>query len=161
MSNNAPVLATPEFLATDVPRWFYQAGATVCVQSFLQDKKILKIGSDTIEIQILPMKGKTGIWCVRWKVFHAPSEYTEGARVFDPPMLQRAFWLQSGEAPPWTAGRYPCDDAVLGHFIRKGNHLNIPGPGTGLEGNANASLLLTKEIQDCIVTMLAPPTPPK
>lgn len=52
----------------------------------------------------------------------------------------------SGDAD-WLKERYDADVAVPGMFIRKGDYLNIPAPGSGCDGDPNLSMKLTEAIK--------------
>ncbi len=54
----------------------------------------------------------------------------------------------------WLVGRYGGNSAVQSKFIRWGNFLNIPCPGTGHDGDPNVSIYVTDEIREAVRKLL-------
>jgi len=54
----------------------------------------------------------------------------------------------------WLIERYGGTVALQGKFIRWGRYLNISGPGTGRNGDANISVYVTDEIEQAVRTLI-------
>lgn len=70
--------------------------------------------------------------------------------------LAAAFGLsdESGDFGDWLIERYRADSAEQRLWIRYGNQLNIPGPGTGHDGDPNISIELDGDIKKAVVAII-------
>lgn len=71
-------------------------------------------------------------------------------------MLASAFGLtdQVGKFGKGFVEEYEATAAEQGEFIRKNQFLNIPGPGTGHDGDPNISIQITKQVIDAIKSFI-------
>lgn len=72
--------------------------------------------------------------------------------------FKAAFGLRDGWCPEGGSGlicAYGGEAAFQGQFIRWKEFLNIPGPGTGHDGDPNISLQLSGEIVEAARSFLA------
>lgn len=99
-------------------------------------------------------------WLVNWKINHSLDTCVSGKTLFSSENLVRAFNLiifinpehDSGE---WLIKRYGGTEAKQGRFIRYRDHLNIPGPGTGSDGDPNISIKLNQKIKDAVGSLIS------
>lgn len=96
-------------------------------------------------------------WAVSWKIRHDCGE-VDGLVYMDDEELRRAFGLADGLG---TFGQAladristPVDDAEQGKFVRAGRFLNIPHPGTGLQGDPNISIEIDGYMRLAILELL-------
>ncbi len=101
-----------------------------------------------------------GRFKVAWRItFAVGGEWMQGDVHFSEDELKQAFNL----LPPNSAvgdlvvmkEKFDADRAVPGHFIRKGKFLNVPMPGTGMDGDPNISILITDEIQKAVRNLIS------
>jgi len=95
-------------------------------------------------------------WLVNWRIHFSTMDRVSGQIAMDRLTLERAFGLQNGtdENSAWLLTRYKADSVKQGCFIRQGKFLNIPGPGTGVDGDVNVSLRLDPEIKIAVKEFL-------
>ncbi len=95
-------------------------------------------------------------WIVEWQIKHSPYEYVQGSVVFDSALLEQAFGLSndSHDLGDEVLKLHGGTSAFPARFIRYGNYLNIPGPGSGHDGDPNVSIELTPVVQETIRRML-------
>lgn len=94
-------------------------------------------------------------WTVLWEVHHTDhyypgADHVQGLTHFNHQEYVAAFGLADtipDEGGVRLVDRYHATSAALGKFIRQGDFLNIPGPGTGEDVDANLSIFLTPEIK--------------
>ncbi len=136
----------------NVPSWFYPAESQLEYES---NNKLQIVFSSTsgarLRISLLNDPEQVDQWVVEWRITHAPNEEVSGKSVFPRSLLLAAFGIVESYIPPCgqeLVSRYDADFAAIGRCIRKGDCLNIPGPGTGLAGDANLSIRLTEDVVD-------------
>lgn len=95
-------------------------------------------------------------WVVNWKIHFSTMDRVSGQIAMDRLTLERAFGIENGtdENSKWLFERYKADSVRQGCFIRQGKFLNIPGPGTGVDGDINVSLCLGPEIKTAVKEFL-------
>ena len=95
-----------------------------------------------------------------WTVRHAGGlvdPHTGGLAELSSINLRKAFRLDDtmdDKLSLWLIERYGGTVAAQGEFIRWGKYLNIPGPGTGHDGDANISIFVSDEIRDAVAQLL-------
>lgn len=145
------------------PNWFYPKDCEMSVRSFRPRKRILVIGWGGHSLTIKPApieQGDPEEWEVSWEITLASlwsDEATRGLRRLDINELCAAFRLSEDRDPVSDLPlieRYSATDGVEGKFIRFGQCLNIPCPGTGYLGDPNLSILVTDEIRDAVRKLL-------
>lgn len=113
--------------------------------------------SDRVNLTVHTVLGVGDDWAVWWRVRHgryyAGAPHVEGLTSFNDLEFAEAFSL-TDNFPPFQGldaelvARYSATVARGGKFIRAGNFLNVPGPGTGLDGDSNLSIYLSGDIKD-------------
>lgn len=96
-------------------------------------------------------------WFLEYEVvqFHPTDEKFTGRIWFSDDELAVAFGLkQSTDRKKWFGERFVASAAVQGKFIREGIFLNIPGPGTGNDGDPNISIHIDDEIIYAVADLL-------
>jgi hypothetical protein len=98
-------------------------------------------------------------WYVDWEVVQSQQEKTNGRIVLSTKRLRVAFGL---EQQPVSANHsflereYGAEAGVQGRFIRWGEYLNIPCPGTGHDGDPNVSIILSDGIKEAVRKLTEP-----
>lgn len=95
-------------------------------------------------------------WHVNHKGGFDPA-YTAGGIELNSKEIRRMFCLAEGveEKDQWMTKQYRGTAAVQGKFLRQDRYLNIPGPGTGQDGDANVSIFVSDEIMKAVRDLLA------
>ncbi len=141
---------TSEGIQPGFPDWFHPRGASMEV--LRQGHRFLVLASDTARIKVSPRQSN---WLVEWTVSY-PEACINGATVLPHEELRAAFGLSnySPTLSKWMLRRWEADCASEGRFIRSGMFTNIPGPGTGHDGDPNVSIQLTDNIKLAIDNLL-------
>ena len=133
------------------PIWWHHHGSKMKLQLAESGASnvVIKGGADlTITRNLNPDQ-----FSVRWKVvqFHQLEE-VEGTRIFTRDDLLSAFALstESGNFGNWLIDTYGADVAQQCLYIRWNDHLNIPCPGTGHDGDPNISIRLDPEMKAAV-----------
>lgn len=98
-------------------------------------------------------------WDLEWTVaeYWPTEELVRGKRRFRTETLQSAFGLS--DTSPYHGRplieRFGGEAASQGEFIRWRDFLNIPGPGTGHDGDANISIRLSPQTDKAICQLIA------
>ena len=93
-------------------------------------------------------------WSLEWNITHADLSQVHGEVYFDRNELPSAFGLQKDRGDEFVLGLFDADSAKQGKYIRRGNLLNIPGPGTAYDGDPNISIFLDDEIKKAVTGLL-------
>lgn len=96
------------------------------------------------------------LWRAWWKVRQSPNEWSEGRVLMGLDTVRAAFGFDDSSTPDsvWLIERYGGEAAAQGQFIRWKRYLNIPGPGTGNDGDPNISIELDKRIQQAVINLV-------
>ncbi|MEK7514477.1 MAG: hypothetical protein AAB587_01510 [Patescibacteria group bacterium] len=99
-----------------------------------------------------------GRWLVSWeRIVHNPYRKVTGSAIFTDEDLTGAFKLSlgsSGGSSDKLRRRFKADFAEEGKYIRRGDFLNIPGPGTGEDNDPNVSILLGTQIVGAVLDLI-------
>lgn len=141
------------------PIWFYPAEHPLeYVQNTNTMIEFRSDGGAYLKLSMVEDPEAVDQWNVEWKIVHGSGAEGTWKSVFPRSMLLVAFGVTSSSSHPPCATellfRYNADEGALGRFIRRGDCLNIPGPGTGFVGDANLSVLLTDDVKDRIKLFL-------
>lgn len=121
-------------------------------------KKILLIhsGTSALTITLAEMEFIKG-WFVDWHIIHTPWSKSGGRIIMESMELKSAFGLtgESGDDGKWLLESYGGDSAAQGKYIRWGNYLNIPCPGTSHDGDPNISIKIDEPIKYAVKTLLS------
>lgn len=136
------------------PEWFHHHGSKMSLDKSPQQRHFMRIAASAAWLQISPVSnpGDDG-WYIDWEIRQSLLSKTSGRVVFPTPILRAAFGLYDTYTPEtnqWLIERFGGDCADQGRYIRYQRHLNIPGPGTGHDGDANISILLDDNIIEAI-----------
>ncbi len=143
-----------------MPIWHHPHGTKLSVKGFdwenLSENKKLTLSSSAVEIRIHPDSRQNG-WVVEYEIQHSPDSWIKGQVWMSASDLRTAFGLSnecdemSGQA---ILNYHGGDVAKQGKYIRYGNYLNIPGPGTGHDGDANVSICIDVPIEMAVKVLL-------
>jgi hypothetical protein len=141
------------------PKWFNAHGFKMALQQdklplvLSLDHKILMIGSKTASLQI--DRNLRGIYRVYWHISFCTgiinTHYVEGQIEIDQATIKDAFAVSTSDTHATTfAKEHDADIAIPGSYIRKGQFLNVPMPGTGSDGDPNISVFVSDEIKAAV-----------
>lgn len=139
------------------PPWFHHHGQKVSLITEKQGSRYFHLGATAVQVRITPYARTADEgWYVEWEIRFALHEWTRGQIVLASDQLATAFGLQGSceRMSRELMGLYPGSVAVQGRFIRVGPFLNIPGPGTGHDGDPNVSIEIDEQMQQAIRMLL-------
>lgn len=137
------------------PRWWHLHGNKMRVSEKEEDRtnKRLVIKGSAAQVVITrreDVKDRKE-WLVDYQVTHYVNTDFAQARVsMGERELAAAFGINetdSGEYPADILERFGGDSASQGTYIRYRKYLNIPGPGTGHDGDPNVSIEIDDEMK--------------
>ena len=142
-------------------QWWHYHGLKMHVRQLDRESKRLDIAGSAAKAVIrrtsLVYPDAKG-WLVDWEVIQSCpyDEVVRGRRQFNEDELAAAFGLTDnpGKHGQWLLERFGGDSAEQGQYIRSGNFLNIPCPGTGHDGDPNVSIYLDEEIKEAVRQLL-------
>lgn len=132
-----------------MPRWWNPNGAKMEVKH--ADGRVVMLANNAASVAIRPVRDTHDqpAYRIEWNLRQLGRDKFLGYLTFPEGYLTAAFAVAA-----WgrfsAIGRYKATDAHPGYFIRTGSHLNIPGPGTGRDGDPNVSILLTDPVRAAI-----------
>jgi hypothetical protein len=110
-----------------------------------------------IEITRHSKKGENG-WLVAWeRIVQEPYRKITDSAFFKDEELMGAFKISigsTGGSSEILRKRFEADFAEEGKYIRCGNYLNIPRPGTGEDNDPNVSILLSPDIINAVLDLI-------
>lgn len=103
-----------------------------------------------------PNRDGPDTWVISWRISEGGTEFSSGARIFSGTELAAAFDLNdwTGDYRSFLFDKHGAHAAMQGKFIRIGKYLNIPGPGTGHDGDPNISIFVSPAIQGAVRELL-------
>lgn len=152
MSNHKKQETKPNWLfAPDArPHWWHGRGKTVYDAGNRRDRSIVTLTSKSCHLKI--QRTGENEWIVSVYMHYPGKNRTTHERYFNAVELATAFDtprdLSVGNG--LYAFRRRANFGVEGLFIRRGNFLNIPCPGSGVDGDPNMSIRLTAHIREKI-----------
>lgn len=153
---------TPRLVENDIPEWWHHHGTKMRVESYDLNNRVLTLKSSAATIIIQPAKilspSSEHGWHMLYRIECGSDTRFEGRVWMNAAELQAAFCFRYdprdfGYRSRWLIDEYGADVAVQGKFIRWSYFLNIPGPGTGHDGDANISIKVRPAIS-CAVDRL-------
>ncbi len=155
-------------MAGERPTWWHEGGAKLQRTDkpiITPDKFTPSYGmsfeSPAACLSVHTSLGSGSDWRINWIVktyqghvgYEAPR--VKGSRDFSDLEVAEAFGLTNDfssleDSDAELVARYNATIARTGRFIRAGNYLNVPGPGTGLDGDANLSFYLTAGVKNTV-----------
>ena len=151
----------PEKACGDAPVWWHQNGVKMR-PLFGGGDRTLQVFADAATLTISPnehSRNDRDRWLVAWEIRRISPCGINGKTAMSAETLCRAFGLAEGTAKSsaWLLQHYGADSAEQGCYIRSGDCLNIPGPGTGRDGDPNISVLLDEDIKEAARHILGLP----
>ncbi len=151
----------PELKNGVLPVWFHHHGSKINVAHLYisldgQHKQLILRGS-AAELHISRVIIANVIyWQVEWTIVQSQIERIIGSVIMTYQTLAAAFGLGSSDndTGQWLLDRFGGDAAKQGQFIRWANYLNIPGPGTGHDGDPNISIEVSEKILKAVGELL-------
>lgn len=137
--------------ASSKPAWFHHKGRYAKMRQADRRESMLLIGSDVAHTIVQPNSPQE--WLITWVITHASGQ-VKGSYIFDHEQLAAAFGLVEHYGEPAWLSHYDADAGEQGLFIRRGNFLNIPCPGTGHDGDPNISIFVLGVMRDHIRALL-------
>lgn len=151
-------------LVVPPPKWWHPNGIKMEVRSSNLKRRSFVLASSgaILKFTRIPPKEKGGEakWFVEWKICMSTLEEVTGTAIFTKEDMTAAFGLEPSVQTPGHSrhllDHYVADCANQGRFIRKGDCLNIPCPGTGHNGDPNISVRIDDEMRGTVRLMLVP-----
>jgi hypothetical protein len=145
------------------PSWWHRHGYKARVAKLDLELPKLVIDSTTTKLTIGPgPSADRQWWNVDWSITHHLNGWNwvqaQGQTLFSRNELAVAFGLTEqpcSRASAWLVDQYGADAGEQGVFVRMGNHLNIPGPGTGHDGDTNISIYVDQAMQEAVKHLLS------
>lgn len=146
-------------LRMGIPVWCHIHGSKMQITSISRENRSIRIAGSAASCLIRKASyvvSRTSGWFVDYEINHSVFGKINGCIEMNTQDLKSAFGLsdESGEYGDQIIERYGADVANQGIYIRYKNFLNIPGPGTGNDGDANISIHLDEEIKNAIKEIL-------
>lgn len=137
------------------PEWWNTHGTKMYFRPEESTNHRIVIRGSAARLRIRPSHADK--WNVEWEVIHAIDEKVNGNVVMDEDDLKSAFGLEdtSHWTGSWVLNRFKGTCARQGSYIRYQNYLNIPGPGTGHDGDPNVSIDIDEEIKTAVAKLLS------
>lgn len=144
-------------LEISMPVWCHHHGSKMRIENFSKGNHLLVIAGSAARVRIT--RRATTVdegWFVDWEIIWSQQEKINGRVIFKSDDLRAAFGLteDSGKYGGWLIKQFGADSAEQGKYIREGNFLNIPCPGSGHDGDPNISIHIDEEIQNAIGQLL-------
>lgn len=151
-------LKRPE-LVRGKPNWWHPGGSNINLVSVSENS--INFASRFTKFSMIKEYDRHGL-IMEWQIYSQVDNHStlkhhyQGKMNFDLPTAAAAFGLVDlcHSSSLWMIDLYGGSAARQGFFIRYGDYLTIPGPGTGRDGDANLSLLLDTEVKEWIVNLL-------
>lgn len=140
------------------PDWWNHHGTGMRVTRYSEGHRLLVIEGSAAKLIISQVDHEHGSskdgkrWYVDWEVRQSRQEYARGRIIAHAEELEAAFGVssKSGYFGNHLLQRFGGDAAQQRTFIRWGNFLNIPGPGTAHDGDPNISIEIDDKMRNYI-----------
>lgn len=124
------------------PSWYHYNGVKISQiginSANSPTRKVLILGSKTVGIKI--HRDPQGGYLIKYEIHHPSDTPTTWGKISMSEIeIQKAFGL-SGKCNGEDEQQIP------GKYIKHGRYLNIPGPGTGKDGDPNISIYLDEAL---------------
>lgn len=135
-------------LQDTMPKWWNRNGAKMEVKH--ADDRVVMLANSTASVSIRPVRDARGR-----RAYHISTILRQLGRdkfrndlTFPEEYLAAAFAVTD----EFHGANIPVirNQSRPGYFVRSGCHLNIPGRGSGRDGDPNASLLLEPEVREAV-----------
>ena len=143
-------------VSTNFPTWFHRDGYKMRLEKFDEKSRFIEITNGPAKVTIKRIDHNGDNWLVSCEIFHdEPKGSVHGCRWFSDEHLAAAFGLTKPEKKSRRLlKRFGGDSVSQGRFIRQGNCLNIPCPGTGKDGDPNVSIEICCKMRDAVQKLL-------
>ena len=146
----------PEIKLYGIPIWCHHHCGKMGIEK--TESSLLKLAGSAAFLEIVnPTLFSGKRYCkVLWEILFAVEEKVNGQVLFSDAHLRAAFGLSNEMkvSSDWLLEKYGGDVAAQGCFIRYQQFLNIPGPGTGNDGDPNISIENNEEMKNAIAALL-------
>ncbi len=143
-------------LRDGVPDWHHPKSWKVQLEK--ADAAYIVITAPAARLTIVELIDAESInkWIVRWEIFSKGEQSQRGEIVMNARQLCAAFALTEKweDSDQWWTGAYQEIASAEGMYFRYDRWLNIPGPGTGKDGDPNISICLDAEMKKAITYMI-------
>lgn len=149
-------MTEPKFRMFDVPVWYHLHGSKCRVDTLDLSNKLLNIEASAAGLAVrLRNTNSPYRWEIIWSVRHGADELDVGNRIFSDKDLEGAF-LNDGSTEGGEAiiAEHGGSSAHQGYYLRFKRYLNIPGPGTGHDGDPNISIEVDETIKSAVQKLL-------
>jgi hypothetical protein len=153
----AKEIKQPELKMGDMPVWFHHHGTKMSVTyNTTHLLGLIIIESSAVILKIEKKSSNVISWLMTMQIIHSPTQKSTNQIEFDKDNLERAFGLRDDfdEFGSSILSEYGGTTGHQGYYIRYKNYLNIPGPGTGHDGDPNVSIKLNDQIKNAIKILL-------
>jgi hypothetical protein len=133
------------------PVWYNNHGGKMDLRSKNDDGLVIASHAAFLEIARVP-KQRSVYYSAKWEIKFSANEIVKGSILMSAAELLGAFGIKDhvDDLSRWMIVRFGGSSASQGKFLRYHDFLNIPGPGTGNDGDPNISILLDQEIKEAI-----------
>lgn len=135
------------------PPWWHKRGQEMEIGDFEEWKKTLILSGPCalLSITLVGLVPDQG-WFLHWEIDHGGGSQVKGTAFLHNECLKAAFGLvkKTSGYSDILRQKFRADCAEIGEYIRTGNYLNIPSPGSGADGDPNISVYITDEMRECV-----------
>lgn len=145
----------PELKMGNMPIWFHHHGTKL--ELIYYDENIVIIKSNATRLSISKkITKKDVLWNINYSISHGDSCLTSNSLIMTSESLARAFGLDDNfeESGSSILKEFGGTNGLQGKYIRYKEYLNLPGPGTGHDGDPNLSIKIDDKIKTAIVQLL-------
>ena len=148
----------PKTRLPNIPIWHHHHSSKLSPGEILRSllNKSVKIEASAATLIIASRWPNIG-WTIEYKIEFSSNSFVMGKIILTGPQLEVAFGISNSydnQVGQWLLDLYGGEVACQGKFIRHQSFLNIPGPGTGHDGDPNISIFLSEEIKSTIRKLL-------
>lgn len=129
------------------PIWWISHGTKMKLDKNESSKEVLVLKGSAAEVRITKAPGEESGWFIEYRIDHGGGCQTNGRVWMTDSELGAAFGLVEDveRNSSWMIERFGGTVAKQRKFIRYRDFLNIPGPGSGYQGDPNVSIELYPE----------------
>jgi len=151
----------PKTRLSDIPNWHHHHSSKMTPGKILRSmvSRSVKI-EGSAAILIIASRWPESGWTIEYQVNFSGDSFVTGKIILTEQQFEVAFGISNlyesykNELSQWLLDSYGGEVACQGKFIRHKSFLNIPGPGTGHDGDPNISIFLSEEIRTTIKKLL-------
>ncbi len=137
------------------PEWWHHHGKKIVLDNRERlpgHAEDIILCSQATNLSITHCEGRRIRWILRWTIVFSCESHLEAQQFIDTRTLEEMFGIRECiyANSRWLIKKYGGSSARECVFLRYKDWLNIPGPGTGNDGDPNLSVYVTEEIRDAI-----------